>query len=377
MQKIFIFIILFIALNTSPSYSFIDTEAEVAVVIDADTGYVLFDKNKDKKTYPASMTKIMTVLVIFEKLKNGTLRLDDKFVVSERAWKEREGSSMFVEVGKEIRVEDLLRGIIIQSGNDACIVVAEEIAGSEESFALIMNDMANNIGLNNTKFSNSTGMFDKNNYSTAHDLAIMSQYLINNYPEHYHMFSETDFEWSGIAQKNRNPLLYKSMGVDGLKTGHLSASGYGLAASAIEGKRRLISVANGFSSSQKRSQGSARLLTWGFREFDNVNIANAGDEIGFINIPSAKDREVTLISKTDINVTVSKAYINEIKTEIILNQGIVAPFKSNTPIARLEVSIPKQNNVYFDLLVKDDVKAVGLIGKFINFIFYLFSLIFS
>ena len=377
MQKIIIFITLFIALNISPSYSFIDTEAEVAVVIDADTGYVLFDKNKDKKTYPASMTKIMTVLVIFEKLRNGTLRLDDKFVVSERAWKEREGSSMFVEVGKEIRVEDLLRGIIIQSGNDACIVVAEEIAGSEESFALIMNDMASDIGLNNTKFSNSTGMFDKNNYSTAHDLAIMSQYLINNYPEHYHMFSETDFEWSGIAQKNRNSLLYKSMGVDGLKTGHLSASGYGLAASAIEGERRLISVANGFSSSQKRSQGSARLLTWGFREFDNVNIANTGDDVGFINISSAKLSEITLIAETDIKITTSKAYLDEIKTEIILNQGIVAPFKSNTPIARLEISVPKQDKIYFNLLAKEDVAAVGLIGKIINFIIHLFTLIFS
>ena len=157
------------------------------------------------------MTKIMTVLIIFEKLKDGTLQLDDKFIVRERAWKEREGSSMFVEVGKEIRVEDLLRGIIIQSGNDACIVVAEEIAGSEEGFSIIMNDLAKDIGLENTNFTNSTGMFDESNYSTVYDLAILSQYLINNFPKYYHLFAETEFECSGIKQKNRNPLLYKEM----------------------------------------------------------------------------------------------------------------------------------------------------------------------
>ena len=377
MKQLIPLIALFIFLNISTSYSFIDTEAEVAVVIDADTGYVLFDKDKDKKTYPASMTKIMTVLVIFEKLRNETLKLDDKFVVSERAWKEREGSSMFVEVGKEIRVEDLLRGIIIQSGNDACIVVAEEIAGSEESFALIMNEMADNIGLKNTKFSNSTGMFDKNNYSTAYDLAIMSRHLINTYPEYYHLFSETDFEWSGIAQKNRNPLLYKKMGVDGLKTGHLSASGYGLAASAVEGDRRLISVTNGFSSSKKRSQGSARLLTWGFREFDNIIIAKSGDEVGSVKIPSAKGGIITLIAESDIEITISKAYRDDIKTKIILNKNITAPISSNTFIAQLEITVPKHDVINFNLLAQTDVKAVGLIGKFINFIIYLFSIIFS
>ena len=252
MKKLLPIILLFIFTNINISYSsFIDTEAETAIIIDGDTGQILFEKNKDIKTYPASMTKIMTVLIIFEKLKNGTLQLDDKFTVSERAWKEREGSSMFVEVGKEIRVEDLLRGIIIQSGNDACIVVAEEIAGSEEAFAIIMNDLARDIGLMNTNFTNSTGMFHEDNYSTVYDIALLSRYLINSFPNYYHLFAETEFEWSGIKQNNRNPLLYKEMGADGLKTGHLSASGYGLAASAVQDGRRLISVTNGFSSSKK------------------------------------------------------------------------------------------------------------------------------
>ena len=231
--------------------SYIDTDAEMAVVIDADTGKVLFEKDKDKKTYPASMTKIMTTLIVFEKLSNGTLTLDDKFLVSERAWKEREGSSMFVEVDKEIRVEDLLRGIIVQSGNDACIVIAENIAGTEDAFAKMMTDKGTEIGLKNTNFTNSTGMHNSKNYSTVHDLALLSQYLINEFPEYYHLFAETEFEWSGIKQNNRNPLLYKNMGVDGLKTGHLSKSGYGLAASAIENGRRIISVTNGFETKQK------------------------------------------------------------------------------------------------------------------------------
>ena len=245
---IFAFLAIFLLNSVLAFASYIDTDAETAVVIDATTGKILFEKNKDEKTFPASMTKIMTTLIVFEKLSNGTLSLDDTFLVSERAWKEREGSSMFVEVDKNIRVEDLLRGIIVQSGNDACIVVAENIAGTEESFAKMMTQKAIDIGMANTNFTNSTGMHDKNNFSTAYDLAILSKYLISNYPEYYHMFAETDFEWSNIKQKNRNPLLYKNMGVDGLKTGHLSISGYGLAASAIDGDRRVISVTNGFSS---------------------------------------------------------------------------------------------------------------------------------
>ena len=225
-MKLSINIIIAILFTINSAFALIDTNAETAIIIDADTGYVLYEKNSNKKTFPASMTKIMTSMIVFEKLSNGSLTLDDTFLVSEKAWREREGSSMFVEVDKEIRVEDLLRGIIVQSGNDACIVVAENISGSEETFSILMNEMANDIGLDNTNFSNSTGMHSVKNYSTVSDIAKMSQYLINNYPEYYHLFSETEFEWSGIKQSNRNPMLYKDMGADGLKTGHLSVSGY-------------------------------------------------------------------------------------------------------------------------------------------------------
>ncbi len=349
--------------------SYIDTDAETAVVIDATTGKVLFEKNKDKKTYPASMTKIMTTLIVFEKLSNGTLSLDDTFLVSEKAWKEREGSSMFVEVDKNIRVEDLLRGIIVQSGNDACIVVAENIAGTEESFAKMMTEKAIDIGMNNTKFTNSTGMHDKNNFSTAYDLAILSQYLINNYPEYYHMFAETEFEWSNIKQKNRNSLLYKNMGVDGLKTGHLSVSGYGLAASAIDGDRRVISVTNGFSSRQKRSQGSSRLITWSFREFENIRLFEDFTEFASINIPGSNESSSLIGAVNDIVLTVPKTKEKELHYEIELFEDIKFPITSGDIIGKIKVDIPNEDPEYFDVVSVNDVNRSNIFSRFFSYIY--------
>ena len=356
--------------------SYIDTDAEMAVVIDADTGKVLFEKDKDKKTYPASMTKIMTTLIVFEKLSNGTLTLDDKFLVSERAWKEREGSSMFVEVDKEIRVEDLLRGIIVQSGNDACIVIAENIAGTEDAFAKMMTNKGTEIGLKNTNFTNSTGMHNPKNYSTVHDLALLSQYLINEFPEYYHLFAETEFEWSGIKQNNRNPLLYKNMGVDGLKTGHLSKSGYGLAASAIENGRRIISVANGFETKQKRSQGSSRLITWAFREYDNIELFDKNSEVGLVKIHGASKNESSVSTLKDIIITVAKSKKDAISYNIV-PIDIVAPVKSGEIAAQLEVIIPKEVPVYFDLVATNDVKQTNFIMRFINMIYNFILSLFS
>ena len=349
--------------------SYIDTDAETAVVIDATTGKVLFEKDKDKKTYPASMTKIMTTLIVFEKLSNGTLSLDDTFLVSEKAWKEREGSSMFVEVDKNIRVEDLLRGIIVQSGNDACIVVAENIAGTEESFAKIMTEKAIDIGMTNTKFTNSTGMHDKNNFSTAYDLAILSQYLINNYPEYYHMFAETEFEWSNIKQKNRNPLLYKNMGVDGLKTGHLSVSGYGLAASAIDGDRRVISVTNGFSSTQKRSQGSSRLITWSFREFENIRLFKDFTEIASINIPGSNESSSLIGAVNDIVLPVPRKKEKELHYEIELFEDIKFPITSGDIIGKIKVDIPNEDPEYFDVVSVNDVNRSNIFSRFFSYIY--------
>ena len=349
--------------------SYIDTDAKTAVVIDATTGKVLFEKNKDEKTFPASMTKIMTTLIVFEKLSNGTLSLDDTFLVSERAWKEREGSSMFVEVDKNIRVEDLLRGIIVQSGNDACIVVAENIAGTEESFAKMMTQKAIDIGMANTNFTNSTGMHDKNNFSTVYDLAILSKYLISNYPEYYHMFAETDFEWSNIKQKNRNPLLYKNMGVDGLKTGHLSISGYGLAASAIDGDRRVISVTNGFSSTQKRSQGSSRLITWSFREFENIKLFEDFTEIASINIPGSNESSSLIGAVNDIVLTVPKTKDKKLDYEIELFEDVIFPISPGDIIGKIRVDIPNEESEYFDAVSVNDVNRSNMFSRFFTYIY--------
>jgi len=356
--------------------SYIDTDAKMAVVIDADTGKVLFEKNKDKKTYPASMTKIMTTLIVFEKLSNGTLTLDDKFLVSERAWREREGSSMFVEVNKEIRVEDLLRGIIVQSGNDACIVIAENIAGTEDAFAQMMTEKGIEIGLVNTNFSNSTGMHSSKNYSTVYELALLSQYLINNFPEYYHLFSETTFTWEEIEQKNRNPLLYKNIGADGLKTGYTSISKYGLAASAVQNNRRVISVANGFETKQKRSQGSSRLITWAFREFDNIKLFDKNTEVGLVKIQGASKNESSVSTLNEILITVSKSKKEAISFNVI-PIDIVAPVKSGEIAAKLEVIIPEEDPIYFDLIATNDVKQSNFIMRFINMIYNFILSLFS
>mgnify|MGYP006134582019 FL=1 len=362
-------IIIAILFTINSAFALIDTNAETAIIIDADTGYVLYEKNSNKKTFPASMTKIMTSMIVFEKLSNGSLTLDDTFLVSEKAWREREGSSMFVEVDKEIRVEDLLRGIIVQSGNDACIVVAENISGSEETFSILMNEMANDIGLDNTNFSNSTGMHSVKNYSTVSDIAKMSQYLINNYPEYYHLFSETEFEWSGIKQSNRNPMLYKDMGADGLKTGHLSVSGFGLAASAKNNERRLIVVGNGFSSSQKRSQGIARLLNWGFREYTNITLFSEMSEVGNLPLSMASEDMVSLTTNTDIIITVSKAKKDAIETEIVPIENLSVPFKKGDVVAFLKVNIPKTDSQFIELVATKDIDEAGYISSFFSYIY--------
>ena len=370
MHRFILTVLSIFLLNSALAFgSYIDTDAKTAVVIDATTGKVLFEKNKDEKTFPASMTKIMTTLIVFEKLSNGTLSLDDTFLVSERAWKEREGSSMFVEVDKNIRVEDLLRGIIVQSGNDACIVVAENIAGTEESFAKMMTQKAIDIGMANTNFTNSTGMHDKNNFSTAYDLAILSKYLISKYPEYYHMFAETDFEWSNIKQKNRNPLLYKNMGVDGLKTGHLSISGYGLAASAIDGDRRVISVTNGFSSTQKRSQGSSRLITWSFREFENIKLFEDFTEIASINIPGSNENSSLIGAVNDIVLTVPKTKDKKLDYEIELFEDLIFPISSGDIIGKIRVDIPNEESEYFDAVSVNDVNRSNMFSRFFTYIY--------
>ena len=378
MKKYLIHIAVFLLMFTPASNAaYIDTDAEVAVVIDGHTGKVLFSKDKDKKTYPASMTKIMTTLIIFEKLANETLSLDDKFLVSEKAWREREGSSMFVEVDKEIRVEDLLRGIIVQSGNDACIVVAENIAGTEESFAKMMTQKAKEIGMKNTNFTNSTGMYDKDNYSTVYDIALLSMHLINEYPQYYHLFAETEFEWSGIKQNNRNSLLYKNMGVDGLKTGHLSKSGYGLAASAVDQNRRVISVVNGFENTQKRTQGSSRLITWAFREFTNLKLFEKEDIVGQVEISGASSKESDVSTGEEIIITVPKSKRDGLTTNIVVDDNISAPLNAGDKVGYLEISVPGEENQTYELYATNEIDRSNIFVRFFNYFINLILSLFN
>ena len=272
-----LFFLLFFFLS-KPLFA-IDSIAETALVMDISTGEILLDKNSNMRTYPSSMTKIMTVLVAFEKIKNGSLSLDQEFLVSKKAWK-MGGSKMFIEVDKRVKVFDLLLGIVVQSGNDASIALAEGISGTEETFAIEMNNLAKKIGLTDTNFVNSSGWPNDNHYTTAKDLALLAKYTVENHPELYQMYELNEFTYNGIKQDNRNPLLLTFDGADGFKTGYTEAAGYGIVGSAERGGRRLIIVLNGLESSRSRAQESLRLMDWGFNNFELVNFFKK-DELVF------------------------------------------------------------------------------------------------
>ena len=281
-----------------------DIKAKTAILQDFHSGEILYEKDADIKIFPASMTKIMTSIITFELLQKGDLSLDDKFFVSENAWRWSQAgySSMFIMVNDQVSVEDLLRGIIVASGNDACIALAEGIAGTEEEFSIMMTSKAKEIGMMNTNFSNSSGITSAYNYSTVRDILIMSNYLIKNYPEYYKYFEEKEFTWDRtggdpITQGNRNPLLYKNMGVDGIKTGYLSAEKYSLAASMKRNNRRLIAVGSGYENKNTRSKETAKLLTYGITNFDLIEIYNSSKDTIELDVWLGKKIRLNLILK--------------------------------------------------------------------------------
>ena len=276
MQKYIVKFLFLIGVFFTSNSNALESIAVEAYMIDLSTGQILLDKNSELKTFPSSMTKMMTVLLAFDKISKGQISLDQKFLVSKKAWR-MGGSKMFVEVDKSISVEDLLRGIIVQSGNDASIVLAEGISGSEEAFAVEMNILAKIIGLKGSNFVNSSGMPVNNHYTTARDLALIAEYTIKNFPDFYKFYSESEFTFSGISQPNRNPLLGISEGNDGLKTGYTNDAGYGYVGSSIRDGRRLILVFNGTLSSKKRRQEAHRLMEWGFSNFKLIEFFKKGD----------------------------------------------------------------------------------------------------
>ena len=376
-KKIFTIIIFSLFFTTFSNANF-DINARTAILQDYHSGEILYEKDADRKIFPASMTKIMTSIIAFDLLKNGELNLDDKFIVSENAWRLSQAgySSMFIMVGDQISVENLLKGIIISSGNDACIALAEGIAGTEEEFAILMTEKAKEIGMENTNFSNSSGINAPDNLSTVRDIMIMSRYLIKNYPEFYKYFKETEFTWDRtggdpIKQGNRNPLLYKNLGADGIKTGFLSYEKYSLASSIDRNGRRLIAVGSGFKSKNSRSKESIKLLTYGLTNFDLVQITKGNEPFQKIDVWLGKENAVDAYTKEDIYKTIKKAKKKLLKVVVKYDGPVEAPISKDQKIATLRVVYDQELVGEYDLLASKDVKKVNFITRLIKSINYL------
>ena len=345
----------------------IETKARTAVLRDYDTGEILFAKDHKKMVAPASMSKLMTIYMVFEKLKDGTLSLDDMFTVSENAWRKggaaTGGSTMFLKIGQKVRVEDLIKGILIQSGNDACIVAAENIAGSEEEFAQQMNIKAKRIGLMNSSFANSTGLPDPNQKMSMEDLALLSKAIISEFPEFFHIFSEKEFTFNGIKQGNRNPLLYTMRNADGMKTGHTEEAGFSLTATVKRGDRRLIEAMGGMKSNKERSEEAEKLINWGFREFDNYKILEQGQMVAEVPVWMGKEDNVGLIVNEDVVKTIARGKVIDTKMTVVFDKPVRAPIKKGDQLGIVKVEIPDREKFDVPLYADKDVDEVGVFGR--------------
>ena len=340
----------------------VDTQARQALLVDFDTGAVLLEKNPDERMPPSSMSKLMTMFVVFDMIKAGRLRMDQQLPVSERAWR-MGGSKMFVQLGSQVSVENLTRGVIVQSGNDACIVLAEGISGSEAQFAELMNETGRRIGLRSSTFRNATGWPDPEQRMTASDLATLARRIIIDHPEFYRFYSERSFRWNDITQENRNPALARVAGADGLKTGHTEEAGYGLTASAIRGGRRLILVVNGLNSMRARAEESERLLEWGFREFDNVVLFRAADTVEEVPVYLGERPTVPLVAGRDLVVTLPRQWRRNIQARVRFDAPVPAPVSKGQAIGTLLVSgqgVPEMN---VPLIAGADVDRLGLLPR--------------
>ena len=373
--KFLTIIIILFTFNTNAAF---DIKARTVILQDYLSGEILYEKDPDKSIYPASMTKIMTTIVAFDLIRSGDLNLDEKFLVSENAWRLSSAgySSMFIMVGDEVSVENLLKGIIVASGNDACVALAEGIAGTEDEFAIMMTAKAIEIGMKNTNFANSSGINNTDNISTVRDIMLMSNYLIKEFPEEYKYFSEKEFTWDRtggdpITQGNRNPLLYKNLGADGIKTGYLAVEKYSLASSVYRKGRRLIAVASGFDTKNDRSRESAKLLTWGLTNFDLIEIAKTNSPIENINVWQGKKDKVGVYVKKDIYKTVPKARKKNLKVTMIYNGPIQAPINKDDILGKLIVSYKNETIEEYNLFAFEDVKRLNMFSRLIKSINFL------
>lgn len=340
----------------------VDTTAKHAIMIDMTTDSIILEKDADVPMPPASMSKLMTIFMVFERLKSGKLSLNDRFLVSRKAWR-KGGSKMFVMVNTRVSVEELLRGIIIQSGNDACVVIAEGISGSEDAFAMLMTRRAKEIGLANSSFKNATGWPAEGHYMSARDIATLSMKLIRDFPEYYSIFAETEYTYGGIRQGNRNPLLYKGFGADGLKTGHTEASGYGLASSVERNGRRLVLVVNGLGSMRARSSESARLMDWGFRETASYALFKKGEEVDTADIWLGEAPQVKLLAGSDLVLTMPRSARRDMKVKAIYRNPVQAPVAAGAAIGRVQIVSPGRKTVEIPLVAANAVERLGPSGR--------------
>ena len=376
-KKLFIYILLSFLIFKFANAN-LNIKARTAILQDYHSGEILYEKEADISIYPASMTKIMTAIIAFDLIKSGDLKLNEKFIISEKAWRLSTAgySSMFIMVGDEVTVEDLLKGIIIASGNDACIALAEGIAGTEDEFAILMTTKAKEIGMENTNFANSSGINNPDNYSTVRDILKMSKYLIKKHPKFYQMFAVKKFTWDRtggdpITQGNRNPLLYKNLGADGIKTGYLAVEKYSLASSINRNGRRLIAVGSGFQSKNARSRESTKLLTYGITNYDLVNIATANEPMYNIDVWLGKENSVNVYTKQDIYKTIKKAKKKLLKVSVKYDGPVEAPINKGDKIAILKVVYSDEIVGEYDLLASNNVKKVNLFSRLLKSLNYL------
>lgn len=362
MKNILLFI-LALSLVTSGAFAQVstqpETEAKQAIMIDFETGTVLYEKNADQRMPTSSMSKVLTTIVAYDAIEDGKIKWDEELPVSQRAWEEggsaSGGSTMFLDLNSKVKVADLIKGIVIQSGNDACIVLAEGIAGTEENFAGLLNDKADEIGMKDSHFMNASGLPDPNHYSTARDLAKMAIYLIKEYPEDYKFYSEKEFVYNNIKQGNRNPLLYKTIGADGIKTGHTLDGGYGMIGSAVANGRRVIMVINGASSMQSRADESEKLMKWGEVNFKNVDLVKKSTVLGKVPVVLGVAREVEFAASTDIKVTVPAFDKNPATVVANYKAPLTAPIKAGDVVGEAVVTLANGSKLTSPLVATADV----------------------
>ena len=355
--------------------SAIETSAKNVLVMDYETGQYLYAKDHQKMIPPASMSKLMTIYMIFEKLKDGSLSLDDTFTVSENAWRKggaASGSStMFLKIGEKVPVRDLIQGIIIQSGNDACIVAAENLSGSEEDFAADMQKKARQLGLKHSSFANATGWPHPDQLMSVEDLARLARVIISEFPEFYHIFSEHTYTHNNIKQGNRNPLLYSMPYADGLKTGHTEEAGFCLVASAKKDNRRLISVMAGLKSNKERSEEAEKLMSWGFREFSNYTLFKKNQVIDEIPVWLGSENNINLVVDRDVRRTLKKSSVNKVKMTAVYDKPVTAPIKKGDRLGTIKVDIPGQGDFEIPLTADRDVEKLGFFGRIVSNLHYL------